>query len=86
MYVLINFQNGGTPFDGGNNWPLRGGKSTLWEGGTRVPAFVWGPMLNRTRYVNDQYVKLYKALTGAHCFAHSQNMLKLHIIKITSKI
>ncbi|KAK2158175.1 hypothetical protein LSH36_175g04045 [Paralvinella palmiformis] len=49
-------QNGGTPFYGGNNWPLRGGKATLWEGGTRVPSFVWGKMLNRTHYVNKQMI------------------------------
>ncbi|XP_012944441.2 arylsulfatase B [Aplysia californica] len=32
--------NGGWPARHGNNFPLRGSKITIWEGGTRVPAFI----------------------------------------------
>ena len=39
------FQNGGASYIAGSNWPLRGAKSTLWEGGTRVPAFVYSKTL-----------------------------------------
>jgi arylsulfatase B len=27
------------------NYPLRGVKETVWEGGTHVPAFVWSPLI-----------------------------------------
>ena len=50
---FVPLQNGGSPQQGGNNWPLRGGKSSVWEGGTRVPTFVWGKMLTKTGYTHD---------------------------------
>lgn len=45
--IIFLSDNGATPFAAGNNWPLRGGKSTLWEGGTRVPSFIWGNMIKK---------------------------------------
>ena len=39
--IIFMSDNGGMP-KSGNNWPLRGGKHTLFEGGTRVPAFISG--------------------------------------------
>ena len=37
--------NGGGVHRSGSNWPLRGSKHSLFEGGTRVPAFITGPGL-----------------------------------------
>lgn len=52
--LLFTTDNGGPINHGANNWPLRGSKGTLWEGGTRAAAFLHAPMLlNKTGYLYD---------------------------------
>lgn len=47
--VLFFSDNGAEPagYRGayGSNWPLRGAKMHLWEGGVRTPAVIWSPLL-----------------------------------------
>ncbi len=38
--MIVSSDNGGSPWNGGMNEPLRGGKFSAWEGGVRVPGFV----------------------------------------------
>ena len=46
-HSLIGFSsdNGG-PLNHANNWPRRGGKHTMFEGGLRTQAFLWSAALS----------------------------------------
>jgi arylsulfatase A-like enzyme len=55
--IIFTTDNGG-PAQGFNqnmasNWPLRGMKRTLWEGGVRAVGFVYGDGLQQTGYVSN---------------------------------
>ncbi|XP_049518092.1 arylsulfatase B-like isoform X2 [Dermacentor silvarum] len=60
--IVFSSDNGGGPYGNHNsrgfNWPLRGAKSTLWEGGTRAAAFVWSPLLARRRRVSNELMHI----------------------------
>ena len=67
---IFSTDNGGQPSFGGNNWPLRGSKQTLWEGGIKAVGFVHGKMLNINKanatnhelfHVSDWYPTLLSA-------------------------
>eukprot|EP01034_Spumella_vulgaris_P025603 gene25603-32076_t len=44
-YMIFISDNGGCVNIGGRNGPLRGGKGTLFEGGTKVDGFIFSPLL-----------------------------------------
>nr|XP_037275731.1 arylsulfatase B-like [Rhipicephalus microplus] len=54
--LLFMSDNGAQVRFGGSNWPLRGNKNTLYEGGTRVPAFVSGPLLHRNNITSSSLI------------------------------
>ena len=54
--VIFSSDNGGDPFFRGFNYPLRGYKKTLWEGGVRASAFVHGQMLKRRGVISHDLI------------------------------
>ncbi len=79
LYLLYFYNiiadNGGLVKNGGSNWPLKGGKKTLWEGGVRAVGFVSSPLLHpRVRgttsqammHVSDWFPTLLSGLVGGH--------------------
>ncbi|XP_055926476.1 arylsulfatase B-like isoform X2 [Argiope bruennichi] len=55
LIVFIS-DNGADVVNGGSNYPLRGAKMTLWEGGTRVPTFLYGDILQKSGYINNNLI------------------------------
>ena len=57
MFDFFVIDNGG-PVMSANNWPLRGSKNTLWEGGIHGVGFVNSPLLQMKNYINHQFIHI----------------------------
>ncbi len=59
-YIILFSDNGGCKFGGGKNYPYRGMKASLFEGGSKVDALFYSPMFNKkiqgTTYDNLMHI------------------------------
>lgn len=60
--VIFSSDNGG-PAEGFNlnaasNWPLRGVKNTLWEGGVKGAALLWSSKINKPKRISKQFMHI----------------------------
>ena len=54
--IIFTTDNGGETGAGSSNWPLRGNKATVFEGGVHGTAFVWGSKLPKLNYDNEKLI------------------------------
>lgn len=69
--IILTTDNGGQTGQGSSNWPLRGNKGTVFEGGVRGFSFVWGKELLKKKHrysglmhISDWYRTIVEGIAG----------------------
>lgn len=79
--IIFSTDNGGPAagfnLNAASNFPLRGVKNTLWEGGVRGAGFIWSPLLKSRQIVSDQTMHISDWLpTLLHAAGGNSSLLK----------
>jgi len=59
--LVFTSDNGGRPKEGASNWPLRGSKGTIYDGGLKSRAFVASPLLQNRMKVQKIHLQSCKS-------------------------
>lgn len=60
--IVFSTDNGGPAagfnINAASNWPLKGVKNTLWEGGVRGAGFIWSPLIDNRQQVSNELMHI----------------------------
>ena len=88
--IIFSTDNGGQTASGSSNWPLRGNKATVFEGGVRGFSFVWGSKLPKLDYdntalmhISDWYLTIVEGIAGLELSIEDTEKLDGHNMWLT---